>query len=216
MNQILYNKDNPPKHTKNTASKKHIFKFQFMFSCVLALVIITGYFIHFYNKESKENLSQKIKQNYNISRLYSNGENSNNNVYEENGTRFAVIGIIEIPKIGISYPILSEHNDDLLKIAPCKISGPSPNENGNLCIAAHNYDNYKFFSKISTLSKNDEILIYGSNGNKVSYYVFDSYEVLEDNLSPLELPENEEKQVTLITCNNINSNRIIVKACNYK
>ncbi len=87
-----------------------------------------------------------------------------------------------------------------------------PNQNGNLCIAAHNYDNYKFFSNISYLSNGDEILIYDSYGNKVVYHVFDNYEVSENNLSPLESFKNNKKQVTLVTCNNSNSKRIIVKA----
>ena len=56
--------------------------------------------------------------------------------------------MIEIPKIGIYYPIISEATDELLKISPCRIAGPMPNEDGNLCIAGHNYDNYKFFSKL--------------------------------------------------------------------
>ena len=125
---------------------------------------------------------------------------------------FSVIGIIEIPKINISYPILSESNDELLKIAPCRISGPMPNEDGNLCIAGHNYDNYKFFSKISSLENGDEIIIYDLYNNKLSYYVFNNYEVLENNLSPLETSDNNSKQITLITCNNLNSNRIIIEA----
>ena len=37
-------------------------------------------------------------------------------------------------------------------------------------------------------------------------------EVLENNLSPLETSDNNSKQITLITCNNLNSNRIIIEA----
>ena len=148
--------------------------------------------------------------NYSISRLYNNEQPIT--TYEESGTMFSVIGIIEIPKINISYPILSESNDELLKIAPCRISGPIPNEDGNLCIAGHNYDNYKFFSKISSLENGDEIIIYDLYNNKLSYYVFNNYEVLENNLSPLETSDNNSKQITLITCNNLNSNRIIIEA----
>ena len=32
----------------------------------------------------------------------------------------AYFGIIEIPKLDLYYPIYSELNEDLLKIAPCK------------------------------------------------------------------------------------------------
>ena len=121
--------------------------------------------------------------------------------------------MIEIPKINVYYPIVSESNDELLKISPCRISGPMPNQDGNLCIAGHNYDNYKFFSKVSNLNNNDEIIIYDIDRNKLIYNVFEIYEVSANDLSPLENDESIKKQVTLITCNNFNSStRIIIKA----
>ena len=90
--------------------------------------------------------------------------------------------------------------------------GTIPNKEGNLCIAGHNYDNSKFFSKISSLKNGDEIFIYDITGNKESYYVFEQLEVKEDDLSPLIISKDIKKQVTLITCNNLTSNRIIIKA----
>ena len=218
MNQILYNKDDYKSNinynlNSEIVDKEHnksFFKFQFIASSLLVVVIITGYFLYSYNRNKKENISKMLIDNYSISRLYNNEQPIT--TYEESGTMFSVIGIIEIPKINISYPILSESNDELLKIAPCRISGPMPNEDGNLCIAGHNYDNYKFFSKISSLENGDEIIIYDLYNNKLSYYVFNNYEVLENNLSPLETSDNNSKQITLITCNNLNSNRIIIEA----
>ncbi len=218
MNQILYNKDDYKSNinynlNSEIVDKEHnksFFKFQFIASSLLVVFVITGYFLYSYNRNKKENISKMLIDNYSISRLYNNEQPIT--TYEESGTMFSVIGIIEIPKINISYPILSESNDELLKIAPCRISGPMPNEDGNLCIAGHNYDNYKFFSKISSLENGDEIIIYDLYNNKLSYYVFNNYEVLENNLSPLETSDNNSKQITLITCNNLNSNRIIIEA----
>lgn len=149
---------------------------------------------------------------YNVSKLYNETTTKTSETYEVNGLTCTIIGFIEIPKIGISYPILSETNDELLKIAPCRLSGPFPNQDGNLCIAGHNYDNSKFFSKISSLEINDEIIITDINNNQESYYVFENNEVVEQDLSPLEISDGVTKQVTLITCNNITSNRIIIKA----
>ena len=121
--------------------------------------------------------------------------------------------MIEIPKISIYYPIISESNDELLKISPCRISGPMPNEDGNLCIAGHNYDNYKFFSKLSSLKIDDEIVIHNMDGEIFNYKVFKIYEVPANDLSPLDNIKGIKKQVTLITCNNFNSfNRIVIKA----
>lgn len=82
------------------------------------------------------------------------------NIYETKDNTFTVIGLIEIKKININYPIISSYNDELLKIAPCRFYGPMPNEVGNLCIAGHNYNSYKFFSKLKNLSIGDNVTIY--------------------------------------------------------
>lgn len=121
-------------------------------------------------------------------------------------------GIIEIPKINLYYPVFSHLTEDLLKISPCKFYGDSLNVNGNICIAGHNYDNSLFFSKISTLSTNDEIFLFDNNGTKYIYFVYDIYEVKSSDLSPVLNYDENEKTITLITCNNFNSNRIILRA----
>lgn len=121
-------------------------------------------------------------------------------------------GIIEIPKIGLYYPVFSYLTEDLLKVSPCKFSGDDLDVNGNICIAGHNYDNSLFFSKISTLSQNDEIYIFDHNGRKYVYLTYAIYEVSESDLSPVLDYEPNEKTLTLVTCNNFNSNRIILKA----
>ena len=121
-------------------------------------------------------------------------------------------GIIEISKINLYYPVFSYLTEDLLKISPCKFYGDMPDVNGNICIAGHNYDNSLFFSKIATLSQNDEISIFDYNGTQYSYLVYAIYEVTESDLSPVFNYNPNEKTLTLVTCNNFNSNRIIVKA----
>ena len=121
-------------------------------------------------------------------------------------------GIIQIPKINLYYPVFSYLTEELLKIAPCKFYGDTPNINGNICIAGHNYDNSLFFSKLSTLSLNDEIYIFDSSGSEYIYLVYDIYEVEDTNLSSVFDYEENERTLTLVTCNNFNSNRIILKA----
>ncbi len=121
-------------------------------------------------------------------------------------------GIIQIPKIDLYYPVFSHLSEELLKTSPCKFYGNTPDTNGNICIAGHNYDNSLFFSKISTLNNNDEIFIFAQNGKQYIYMVYEKYEVTPNDLSPiLNYPKNE-KLLTLVTCNNFNSNRIILRA----
>lgn len=220
MNQILYTKfRNEKKETKredrkilnNKNSKiklnKKFFKLQFFFSIFIVFLVICYFTYYTISLKNKENLSNNLINNYNISKLYAN-YNSSENMNPNNN----IFGILEIPKINLYYPIFSSLSDDLLKIAPCKFHGESPNQNGNLCIAGHNYDNSLFFSNIGKLLENDEIFIYDNLGDKYVYHVFDVYEVNYSDLSPVTKYDTNIKQLTLITCNNLNSKRIVVKA----
>jgi len=83
---------------------------------------------------------------------------------------------------------------------------------GNVCIAAHNYDNDKFFSKINTLKNNDSIYIYNLNGEKQEYNVIKNYETAFNDSSCTSQNTNGNQELTLVTCNNVNNKRIIVKA----
>ncbi len=207
MNQILETTLN----TKKNKSKK-ILKLQLYFS--ILFIFIIGIFI-FYNNfklSQKERFSNQILNNYNITKLYSNLFSNELSNFNENNEISSVIGIIDIPKINVYYPVFSNYTDELLKFSPCKFYGPLPGNVGNLCIAGHNYDNNKFFSNISNLSINDEIIIYSNFNKKYSYFVYDVYEVKYDDLSPIHSYNKALKELTLITCNNLNNNRVIVKA----
>lgn len=205
MNQILSTK---LKSNKNI-NKKYFFKFQFILSITLIFLLFVVFVFYIISLNKKQKISNDLISNYNIYKLYSNqAEDSVDNTSSENN----LFGIIEIPKINVYYPIFSETTEELLKIAPCKFFGDSLDLNDNICIAGHNYNNSLFFSNISTLDFNDEILIYDNTGKKYTYYVFDIYEVKPSDLSPVFNYNKNSKELTLITCNNLKNNRIIVKS----
>lgn len=228
MNQILQknldkdNFDNENEATANLETTKRvrtnpnkkrykfIFKIQFFISILLLAIIVYIITNNLLNLNKKEKYSSQILENYNITRLYANLNETLDNFENSNSTY--VIGIIEIPKINIYYPIFSNCDENLLQISPCKIYGQLPGQVGNLCIAGHNYDNNKFFSKISNLNINDEIILYDNSNKKFSYAVSEIYEVKPDDVSPIYSYDKNSKQLTLITCNNLNNNRIIVNA----
>lgn len=210
MNQILETNLNKKKSTLKKFKKK--LKIQFYFS--LSLMIIVGIFISYnkFNLYQQEKYSSQILNNYNITKLYTDQLSNEISESNDNIDNNYIMGIIEIPKLNVYYPIFSIYDEELLKISPCKFYGSEPGNVGNLCIAGHNYDNGKFFSSINNLNINDEIIIYNNLNNKFSYYVFEIYEVKSDDLSPIYSYDNNSIQLTLITCNNLNNNRIIVKA----
>lgn len=205
MNQILVTSFNNKREKEN----KKIFKVQFVISIAIIIFAICFFIYYLYSLKTSENFSKKIISNYNISTLYSNNKKNNET---QSSAENSIFGIIEIPKINIYYPVFSFLSEENLKVSPCKLYGTNLNENTNICIAGHNYNNDMFFSNIDKLQNGDEIYIYNNNGFKYIYKVFEKYEVKENNLSPIYNYNKNEKTLTLITCNNLNNNRIIIKA----
>lgn len=209
MNQILYTGiNNKRKHSKKNFKS---FKFLLYFSLFLFISSVSYFCVYLYNSKKQEKFASALINSFNIDSLYSDEQNYTvvklNNSDEAN-----VIGIIQIDKINIEYPILSKTNDDLLKISPCKFFGPSPNKVGNLCIAGHNFDDDRFFSKLYLLNVGDIIKIYAPANVCVSYKIYDMYEIDKKDMSCTSQYTNGKKEITLITCNNLNKKRLILKA----
>ena len=129
-----------------------------------------------------------------------------------NGKKYETIGVVRIPKINIIYPILSKTTDALLKVAPCKFHGASPNEVGNLCIIAHNYRRKGvFFSDVDKLVVGDIVEIQDLSQRVIQYEIYDIHTVMPDNVEDTTQKTNGRKEVTLITCTDDSQQRIIVR-----
>lgn len=199
MNQILFAKTNYKKY-----------KIQLVISLIIFITAFLFWLHYYLSTKSKNNFSDSLLNSFNIERIYSSSDGYT--VVELDGNSTTVIGIIEIPNINIKYPILSNINDELLKISPCRFYGPLPNEKGNLCIAAHNYDDDRFFGNLHKLNIGDMINIYDSSNNVTHYYVYDKFESSEKDTSCINQDVHALKELTLITCNNLNKNRLIIKS----
>ena len=129
-----------------------------------------------------------------------------------NGKKYETIGVVKIPKLNITYPILSQTTDALMKVAPCKFHGASPNEVGNLCIIAHNYRRKGvFFSDVPDLKNGDIVEIQDLSERTIQYEVYDVHIVMPDNVSDTSQKTNGRKEVTLITCTDNSEQRVIVR-----
>lgn len=151
------------------------------------------------------NAIEEENDEYGVSRIPE--ENSEEKQVDDN----LVLGTIEIPKIGISYPVISTTTAEYLKIAPTKLAGVGLNEKGNCSIVGHNYENDKFFSKLGDLSKDDVVYIKEKDGMKRVYSVTEKKEISANDVSCLEQNTNDKRQVTLITCTNVKNKRLVVK-----
>jgi len=83
---------------------------------------------------------------------------------------------------------------------------------GNLCIASHNYDDDKFFGNLFKLNIGDIITLSDMTGTVVSYIIYDKYETIASDTSCTNQETDGKREITLVTCDNINGNRLVLKA----
>ena len=122
-----------------------------------------------------------------------------------------VIASIMIPKLQKTYPVLSETTEEYLKIAPCKLAGGEPNEQGNFSIIGHNYNNSELFSNLNQLKKGDIVSLVSRVGNDLDYRIYDIYEIQANDWSCTKEETNGTTELTLITCTNNKNTRLVVK-----
>lgn len=170
-------------------------------------------------------LDKKIEENQRTSEEQENQNSESVSIENTNAQQYTVTkpintsvrignstvwGKIKISKIGIEYPIIEYVNDDSLWKSICKISNNSINGTGNLCLAGHNMRNMTMFAKIKNLKTGDTVEITNIYGNKYIYTVYESYYI--DPTEVEVLKNTSEPIVTMITCNNTSSKRLIVRA----
>ena len=128
------------------------------------------------------------------------------------GISYNVEGTVRLDRLGIDYPVLSDTSEELLKISVNKYWGPAPNQVGNYCVVGHNYKNKKMFGRLSEAVNGDIIEVEDLNGHVVEYSVYDKYVVEPDDTSCTSQLTNGRREVTLITCTNYGTQRLVVKA----
>lgn len=125
---------------------------------------------------------------------------------------YRVSAKLEIEKINLSTYVFEDYDEESMWICPTKYFGPSPNQIGNYCIAAHNYDKKNMFNNIIKLEKGDNIKLTDNINGKVNYTVYDVYKVDPKDTESLSQQTYGKVELTLITCSDYSSKRIIVKA----
>lgn len=136
-------------------------------------------------------------------------------VYMEN---YEVMGTIEIPKIGIKYPVLERVTVRSIEIAVA-IAYPQNaelNEEGNVVIYGHNYRNGLFFSDNKKLSNGDKIYITDKYGEKVTYEIYNIYQTDANDASYFVRDTEGRREISLQTCTDSGDGRIIIWAAEKK
>ena len=134
------------------------------------------------------------------------------NLVEKEYKGYEVSAKLKIEKLDIDTYVLANYSKQAMEVCVAKYYGPEPNEVGNYCIAGHNYITKNMFSKLGTLEIGDEMILTDNYYGKITYEIYDKYKAKPEDTSPLLQNTNGRKEITLITCSDYSTKRIIVKA----
>ena len=125
---------------------------------------------------------------------------------------FNVVGTIEIPAIDLNYPILEKVNKSSLETSVAFLYGAGINQVGNSVIVGHNYRNGLFFSNNKRLNIGDTIYVTDNSKNRLTYKIYDKFETSPEDADFYSRDTNGVPEVTLSTCNDDSSRRLIIFA----
>ncbi len=147
---------------------------------VVGLMCLAAALVFFFHNQSESNkasesadavltvlTAQIEEEKLDVSDENNSDEELNDTMPTFNIDGYDYIGYLEIPKIGIKLPVMSDWDYDRLKIAPCRNFGSV--NNNDLVIAGHNYTVH--FGKLDNLTEGDAVVFTDVNGKVYSYAV---------------------------------------------
>ena len=240
MNQILVTEK--LYITPELRRKKKMYKIQFFLSVLLVCLLFSYYIYADYDRNKSEEVSKEILQGIqkteNVEPKVDNTikeydgiivvaiddeptntpqvqvqQTLSQEYVAEDGTVYNVDATLNIPSLDINYPVLSDWSEELLKISLNKYWGPEPNEVGNYCIVGHNYRSGKMFGQLPAISNGDIIELTDTKyGRTVKYEVYDRYQIDPTDTACTSQLTGGKKEITLITCKEYGTQRLVVKA----
>ncbi len=124
------------------------------------------------------------------------------------------IGIIEIPSIDLIYVIVEGTDTENIGVAIGHFSNSvAIGEDGNCALAGHNGGTYgRYFGDIDELENGDEVKMINLLGEEYTYEVYDSFVVEPHETYVVKELDEPGKILTMVTCTNYGTQRLIVRA----
>jgi LPXTG-site transpeptidase (sortase) family protein len=123
---------------------------------------------------------------------------------------YDVIARLDIAKLDLSLPVLSETTDNALKISACRYHGTVPGAEGNLVITGHDYRNGAIFGQLNKMDEGDDVLLTGKDGKTYAYTVYAVDHIKPDEAGSLYDTEYGS-ELSLLTCENSGNGRLLVR-----
>ncbi len=168
---------------------------------VIAIILIAVISIVFLFSKTQNDENVGDSQNT-VSNTVSNQMISTHEGYE-------VLGKIVIEDLQVEQYILDSKEDAALDKGVIRLYGGSINNYGNFCIAGHNKSGV--FEKLIELEAEDTFTIIEPDFSETTYKITEIYSVEADDLKCL-LQDDDKIEITLITCENASTTRLVVKA----
>ena len=188
-------------------------KKMFIYKVILIVLIISGSFLigiivnKQYDDRVYDNENKQIAVEFH--EQLNKQENKQINL-EYNG--YKVIGLIEIPAINLEYPIIDITSKATMRTSITRYAGGEVNEYGNISLAGHNNYSGTMFGRNNKLKLGDKILLTDLTGRTIEYEINKIFVTDPDDVSILDTTDYNKREVTLITCKNGRSERLIIKA----
>ena len=123
---------------------------------------------------------------------------------------YDVIARLDITKLDLSLPVLSETSDKALKVSACRYQGTEPGAEGNLVITGHDYRSGAIFGHLSNMDVGDDVLLTGKDGKTYAYTVYAVNHIKPDEAGRLNDTEYAS-ELSLLTCENSGNGRLLVR-----
>ena len=186
-----------------------------------------GQFNSYIENQNNGQSDDGIANSDNINRI----PNSDNNIVEEPGNNIVeepsdntnnsggltykgmkVAGVIEIPKTKVKYNVLDDPSAKAMEVGIAMLYGPGVNKVGNTVLAGHNYRNGTFFSNNKKLNEGDVIYLTDTSGKRVKYVIYKKYQTDSNDFSYATRTTNGKREISVSTCTDDSSARLILWA----
>lgn len=114
------------------------------------------------------------------------------------------IGLLELPTIGVSIPVMREWSYPALRLSPCRFSGSAYRD--DLIVAGHNYAAH--FARLHELEPGDEVVFIDVEGRRFRYTVTERQLIDPQALETLRAGDWD---LTLFTCTTGGGQRVSVR-----
>lgn len=193
---------------KNINKNLIVYKIFLIMLIIAGIIIFAIIFKKQYNDQVYDKENDEVTKNFHELQKAQNQEQP----IELQMQGHKVIGIIKIPAIDLEYPIIDKTTKETMRISISKFSGGEINEIGNVALAGHNNYSGTMFGKNKNLKIKDKIYLTDLTIRTIEYEIYNIFVTDPNDTSILETEDKTKRELTLITCKNGRSERLIIKA----